>query len=110
MWANYSPDQKNFTGHMFNIKLEEKSHKMSFTALPVKIQQSKNRQSQNGTMCPPPPGAVRVKKTVLKRVTHGIIYSNLSISIANIPKVLVIRPLLELYMLLNGLFFIFCRR
>ena len=37
MWANYSTDQKNFTGHMFNIKLEEKSYKMSFKALPVKI-------------------------------------------------------------------------
>ena len=44
MWANYSTDQKNFTSHMFNIKLEEKSCKMSFKALPVKIQQSKNRQ------------------------------------------------------------------
>ena len=29
---------------MFNIKLEEKSCKMSFKALPVKIQRSKNRQ------------------------------------------------------------------
>ena len=29
---------------MFNVKLEEKSHKMRFKALPVKIQQSKNRQ------------------------------------------------------------------
>ena len=36
---------------MFSIKLEEKSHKMSFKALPVKRQQSKNRQE--GTMCPP---------------------------------------------------------
>ena len=35
---------------MFNIKLEEKSYKTSLKALPVKIQQSKNRQ-----------GAVRVK-------------------------------------------------
>ena len=36
--ADYSTNQKNFTGHMFNIKLEEKSYKMSFQALPVKIQ------------------------------------------------------------------------
>ena len=26
--ADYSTNQKNFTGHMFNIKLEEKSYKM----------------------------------------------------------------------------------
>ena len=44
LWANYSTDPKNFTGHMFNIKLKERSYKMSFKALPVKIQQSKNRQ------------------------------------------------------------------
>ena len=44
---NYSTDQKNFTGRMFNIKLEEKSHKMSFKAPPVNCP-------------PPPPGAVRV--------------------------------------------------
>ena len=36
--ANYSTDYKNFTGHMFNIKLEQKPHKMSFKAPPVKIQ------------------------------------------------------------------------
>ena len=36
MWENYSTGQKKFTGHMFNIKLEEKSHKKSFKALPVK--------------------------------------------------------------------------
>ena len=24
MWENYSTDQNNFTGYMFNIKLEEK--------------------------------------------------------------------------------------
>ena len=52
--ADYSTDQKNFTGHMFNIKSAEKSYKMSFKALPVKIQQSKNRQM--GTMCPLPRG------------------------------------------------------
>ena len=58
MWAKYSIDQKNFTGHMFNIKLEEKSYKMSLTALPVKIQWSKSRQG--GTICPP--GVDRVKR------------------------------------------------
>ena len=42
---------------MFNIKLEEKSRKMSFKALAVKIQQSKNRQALwfFDTLCPPPP-------------------------------------------------------
>ena len=44
MWANYSNDEKTFTGHIFNIKLEEMSYKISFKALPVKIQQSKNQQ------------------------------------------------------------------
>ena len=46
--ADYSTDQKNFTDHMFNIKLEEKSYKMSFRILPLKIQRSKNRQ---GAQC-----------------------------------------------------------
>ena len=41
VWTNYSTDQKNFTGHMFNIKLEQKSYKMRFKALPVKRQRSK---------------------------------------------------------------------
>ena len=40
--ANFLTDQKNFTGYMFNINLEEKSYKMSFKTLPVKIQWSKN--------------------------------------------------------------------
>ena len=44
---------------MFNIKLEEKSYKMSFKALPVKIQQPKNRQRRS-TMHP---GVDRVKKS-----------------------------------------------
>ena len=44
MWADYLTDQKNFTGHIFNIKLEKKSYKMSFKAPPVKIQQSKKPQ------------------------------------------------------------------
>ena len=38
MRANYLTNQKNFTGQMFNIKLKEKSYKMSFKVLPVKIQ------------------------------------------------------------------------
>ena len=33
---------------MFNIKLEEKSNKMSFKALPVEIQWSKNREGKVG--------------------------------------------------------------
>ena len=51
VWANYLTDQKNFTGHMFSMKLEEKSYKMSFKALSVKIQRSKNRRGV--TVCPP---------------------------------------------------------
>ena len=58
VWANYSTDQKNFTCHVFNIKLEEKSYKMSFKSLPVKIQQSINRQGRHNV----PPEADRVKK------------------------------------------------
>ena len=38
---------------MFNIKLEEKPYKMSFKALPVKIQQLKNRQEEQNV---PPTG------------------------------------------------------
>ena len=40
---------------MFDIKLEENSYKIIFRALPVKIQQSKNRQGEGArsTMCPP---------------------------------------------------------
>ena len=45
---------------MFNIKLEERSYKMSFKALAVKIQGSKNRHG--GAQCAPSsPGADRVK-------------------------------------------------
>ena len=58
MLVNYLTDQKHFTGHMFNKKLEEKSHKMSFKLLPVKKQQSKNQQ-EGGAQCGhplPPPG------------------------------------------------------
>ena len=33
---------------MFHIKLEKKSHKMSFKALAVKIQESKNQQWGGG--------------------------------------------------------------
>ena len=38
VWSDYSADQKNFTGPMFNIKLEEKSDKMCFKPLPVNIE------------------------------------------------------------------------
>ena len=48
-------DQKNFNGHMFSIKLEENSNKMSFKALPVKIQWSKNQQGR-GAQCTPTQG------------------------------------------------------
>ena len=69
LWANCWTDQKNFTGHMFNIKLEEKSHKMSFIALPVKIQQSKTNR-EGGTMpsATPSPEVVRVKLHIFLKV------------------------------------------
>ena len=46
---------------MFNIKLEEKSYKMNFKALPVKIQRSKNQQGGGGAMCHPLPGQIGLK-------------------------------------------------
>ena len=49
---------KKCTGHIFNIKLEEKSYKMSFKVLPVKIQWSKHQQCQPSP--PPPTGVDRV--------------------------------------------------
>ena len=51
VWTNYSTDQKNFTGHMFNIKLEQKSYKMEFEDLPVKIQRSKTDMGEEGGEC-----------------------------------------------------------
>ena len=45
---------------MFNIKLEEKSYKMSFKALPVEIQQSKNRQEEHNMT--PPRGQIGLRK------------------------------------------------
>ena len=67
VWQNYSPHQKKFTGHMLNIKLEEKSKKMIFKSLLVKTQWSKNRQW--GTLCCPslPAGTDRVKRLGLRR-------------------------------------------
>ena len=60
MRANYSTEQKDFLGHMFIIKLEEKSHKMNFNALPVKY--SSQKTDRGRTMCHLPiPGAVGVK-------------------------------------------------
>ena len=55
--------KKKFTDHMFNIKLEEKSYKMSFKALPLKIQRSKNRQGGGGTLSPPPGGQIGLRLT-----------------------------------------------
>ena len=57
---------------MFNLKLEEKSYKMSFKALPVKIQRSKNRQG--GAQCAPPllhpPGQLGLNTYQLKYVNN----------------------------------------
>ena len=69
VWANFSTDQKSFTGHMFNIKLEEKSYKISFKALPVKIQPSKNRQEGGGggeKDCTPPPRCRQVEPNLVQ--------------------------------------------
>ena len=43
---------KNFTGQMFNIRLEKKSYNMSFKAPPVKIQCLKNRQGRHNVPRP----------------------------------------------------------
>ena len=48
---------KKFTGHMFNIKLEENSYNMSFKALSVKYNVQKTGQGGGGgggIMCLPP--------------------------------------------------------
>ena len=65
--VNYSIDQNIFIGHMFNIKLEEKSYKMSFKALLVKVQRSKNR-GRGDTMCPfsLPLGQIGLSNTLCK--------------------------------------------
>ena len=47
---------------MFNIKLEEKSHKMSFEALSAKIKRLKN--SQCDPPPPPPIGQIGLSSTV----------------------------------------------
>ena len=51
VWASFSTDQKSFTGHMFNIKLQEKSNEISFKALPVKIQPSKSDRRRGDKLC-----------------------------------------------------------
>ena len=61
VWGHYLIDQKKIFWSYVQYKLEEKSYKMSFKALPVEIQWSKNRQG--GTQCSlPSPGAERVKE------------------------------------------------
>ena len=47
---------------MFNVKLEEKSLKVSFKTLPIKIQRSKTRQPP--TLPPPPPSPPFAHRTV----------------------------------------------
>ena len=55
--------KKKFNGHMFHIKLEEMSYKMSFKALSVKIQWSKSQELGGGGGVQCAPRADRVKKT-----------------------------------------------
>ena len=45
---------------MLNIKLEEKSHKMSLKALPLEIQRSKSQQG--GHNAPPPGQQIGLRK------------------------------------------------
>ena len=57
---------------MFNLKLEKKSYKMSFKALPVTIQQSKNRQWVHIV----PPGQIGLKIFQKKGgIQEGAIYN-----------------------------------
>ena len=61
VWANYLTDQKKISWSHVQYKLEEKSYEMSFKALPVEMQWSKNQQG--GAQCSlPSPGADRVKE------------------------------------------------
>ena len=53
---------------MFNTKLEEKSYKVSFKALPVKRQRSKNQQ--RGVHCATAPEAYRVKRQYQKNYVN----------------------------------------
>ena len=75
MWANYSTDHKNFTGHMFNIKLEEYPDKVSFKALPIKIQGSK-KQLGEAHCCPSRANRVQVlsDKVFLRAISDRIIF------------------------------------
>ena len=61
---------KKFYRHMFNIKLEEKSNKISFKVLLVRIQWSKNRQGHIVR-----PGADRVKRSKLRNIFNKKISS-----------------------------------
>ena len=70
VWANYSTDQKKFTCHFFNIKLEEKLYKMSFKALPLKIQQSKNRQGVGDTK-----SKIRYSRTLREKCPNYGVFS-----------------------------------
>ena len=57
---------------MFNLKLEKKSYKMSFKALPVTIQQSKNQQGVHIV----PPGQIGLKIFQKKGgIQEGAIYN-----------------------------------
>ena len=82
MSANYSTDQKNFTRYIFNLNLEEKSYKMSFKALPVKIEWSKNQQGGwgggrgGGAQCAPLLGADRFKRLIVCVRTYDLSVTN----------------------------------
>ena len=50
---------KKFYWSHVQLKIEKNSYKMTFKALPVTIQQSKNQQG--GAHCAPPPGQIGLK-------------------------------------------------
>ena len=65
---------KNITRHIFNLNLEEKSYKISFSALPVKKEWSKNQQGGRGEHNVP--GSNRFKKLIVCVRTYDLSVTN----------------------------------
>ena len=62
MWVNYSIDPKKFFGHMLNIKLVERSYKMSFKVLSVKPQNTAVKKlTRGGGHNVPPPSKIGLR-------------------------------------------------
>ena len=82
VWGHYLIDQKKIFWSHVQYKLEEKSYKMSFKALPVEIQWSKNRQG--GTSLPRSREGERIKsKNFFLSVTFEklLLWSRLFVSL-----------------------------